>query len=661
MYLCVKNIAVIKKEVYARWLLLEVIIVYGFVVLGSIYYDTKSTFLLLVFLVIAVGFELTITICELAPKRDSIVIRILMATVVLMMSAAIAFLLAERINGNSSSIALKYVLGNIVIYSILYFGVILLVGRLSITVSLVTGIILVFAIANYYVTSFRGSPIVPGDFLSIGTAMSVVGNYRFIVTWNIFSSVLLAIYWCLLVRTIYIQIQKLKRSDILHWSLPLVLATGSVVSMKFFEPTLDLWNLNNNIRTYGIAMSLVSNIRSTQVVEPEGYSYEELEELSREYCKKENMENDFFPNFIVIMNESLSDLSVVGSTLDNNVYLPFYNSLQENVIKGYALASTIGGGTSNTEYEFLTGNSMAFIPGMVPYQQVIKPDTYSVVGLLKNRGYKTVAIHPYDKRGYSRYKVYPELGFDEFFDIDDFISPELERNRYITDKESYEKVIELFRQNQNSKDKKPIFIFNVTMQNHSDYTTGYFGNDVVSVPGYEGEFSDVEEYLTLIKKSDEAIEVLIDFFQQVEEPTIVMMFGDHQPKVENDFYETMEGKPLSAWSLEETQKRYEVPFFIWANYDIQEDGNLYTSINYLSSIMFQKAGVARVPYQEFLLSLSDTIPRMNINGYLGDDNQWHYYSQQNEYREILDTYWKIQYNNIFARKKCEDWFVDIKE
>ena len=63
---------------------------------------------------------------------------------------------------------------------------------------------------------------------------------------------------------------------------------------------------------------------------------------------------------------------------------------------------------------------------------------------MKTRGYHTTAIHPYDKRGYNRAQVYPKIGFETFLDVSDFENAELIRDRYISDRDSYKKVIEEF-------------------------------------------------------------------------------------------------------------------------------------------------------------------------------------------------------------------------
>lgn len=156
---------------------------------------------------------------------------------------------------------------------------------------------------------------------------------------------------------------------------------------------------------------------------------------------------------------------------------------------------------------------MAFLQGSIPYQQYItRNGTYSIAQILKTRGYHTTAIHPYDKRGYNRAQVYPKIGFETFLDVSDFENAELIRDRYISDRDSYKKVIEEFEKIRQSG--QPAFIFNVTMQNHSGYDAGCFTENAVRIPGHEGEFPNAEEYLTLIRESDVAIPMLIDYFSK---------------------------------------------------------------------------------------------------------------------------------------------------
>lgn len=555
------------------------------------------------------------------------------------------FFASELVGSNAENIAGMYTIGNIGIY----FLILLFLYMMTRTVTgafIFTAILgYVFSVANHFVQTFRGTPITPGDFLAAGTAKNVFLNYTYKTEWEMFVSLwFLAV--CFAVTKYFYGFKREPKQRVLFWMLPSVLLLSVIIGGQFFKTQMDFWNLNYNVEQYGIAMSFVSNIRQMHLEKPEGYSANDSETDFAEFVEEPGSDQGFHPNVIAIMNESFSDLSVISSKLNNEEYLSHFNSLKGNIVKGHMLVYPIGGGTANTEYEFLTGNSMEFMIGTIPYQQFInKNGTYSITQILKARGYHTIGIHPYDKSGYGRYRVYPRLGFDEFLDLQDFDNPELIRDRYASDKASYEKVIEEFEKNKNSG--KPAFIFNVTMQNHSGYDTGYFKDNAVRVPGYEGQFPNAEEYLTLIKKSDEALSVLLDYFRSVKEPTVIVFFGDHQPMVETEFYEAMMGKPMSEWTLAEAQSRYIVPFFIWANYDIEAQDEMFISANYLSELLFEKAGMNLLPYQKFLKEVREEIPAMNGNGYLDREGNWHEPSEKNP---LLQEYWRLQYRNMFDKK-----------
>ena len=555
------------------------------------------------------------------------------------------FFAAELVGSNVENPTAIYAMGNMGIYFLIL--VLLYMFTRNVTEAFILPAVLtyIFAVANYFVNSFRGTPITPGDFLAAGTAKNVFLNYTYQFQWEMFISLWFLVF-CFFITWFLYGFERGEKKQIRAWILPEAVLAIVIVGGPFFKPQLDLWNLNYNIEQYGLAMSFVSNVRSMHIEKPEGYSSGDSEAEYPEFIEEPGTDPGFHPNVIAIMNESFSDLSVISSKLNNEEYLSYFNSLKGNILKGHMLVYPIGGGTANTEYEFLTGNSMEFLQGTIPYQQFINKDgTYSIAQILKARGYHTIGIHPYDKNGYSRYKVYPRLGFDEFLDIADFDNPELVRDRYVSDEASYEKVIEEFEKNKDSG--KPAFIFNVTMQNHSGYDTGYFKDNAVRVPGYEGQFPNAEEYLTLIKKSDEALSVLLDYFRSVKEPTVIVFFGDHQPMVETEFYEAMMGKPMSEWTLAEAQSRYIVPFFIWANYDIEAQDEMFISANYLSELLFEKAGMNLLPYQKFLKEVREEIPAMNGNGYLDREGNWHEPSEKNP---LLQEYWRLQYRNMFDKK-----------
>ena len=89
---------------------------------------------------------------------------------------------------------------NILVYY-MFFGLLYLIFN-SRRVSATMGSILwcIIGIANYYVLSFKGAPIVPSDIMSARTAANVAENYTYsiqpVFVWNVlFLLLYLAIMW----------------------------------------------------------------------------------------------------------------------------------------------------------------------------------------------------------------------------------------------------------------------------------------------------------------------------------------------------------------------------------------------------------------------------------------------------------------------------------
>ena len=84
-----------------------------------------------------------------------------------------------------------------------------------------------------------------------------------------------------------------------------------------------------------------------------------------------------------------------------------------------------GGGTCNSEFEFLTGQFHGkCLVRCIPIQLLILGKVESVVTSLKEQGYKTIAMHPASPKNYKRDRVYSALGFDQFYSYDDYENSE---------------------------------------------------------------------------------------------------------------------------------------------------------------------------------------------------------------------------------------------
>lgn len=506
-----------------------------------------------------------------------------------------------------------------------------------------------FNLASFVINIVRGTPLIPGDILAIGTAAQVAEHYSFSLRYPIISAtVIMASVIALLVKFPYKPNFRLK--NIILPVSGVLFAAIFIVSLSvqdYSDIDMDIFDQHHANNTHGTAYSFYINARRMELKPPAGYDSSVAATLLSEESVPFPEDGDY-PNIIVIMNESFADLQAVGEFTTSEDYMPFFRSLTNNAIKGELLVSPFGGYTCNTEFEFLTGLSMGFLPtGSTPYlQYVSKPFPNALPAYLADNGYKSVALHPYYARCWNRETIYRHFGFDEFISIEnlDELVPEKEQEcvrYYISDRTSYRAIEEYL---ENMDKDEPLFLFNVTMQNHGGYT--YEGDEfpTVTITDMQGSYNATEQYLSLIKESDAAFEELIMYLKDYDKKTVVVMFGDHQPAVEQEFYEELYGNSIADISGEEMQRRYKVPFVIWANYDIEEADGVKTSPNYLSGIMLDAVGLPKNAIGNFTSQLRNEVPQINGMGHYDADGVW----QENDITESdrLRDYNYIEYYQL---------------
>ena len=520
-------------------------------------------------------------------------------------------------------------------------------------------------LANSAVRTFRGTPISALDLYNIRTAMAVAGGYRYPFEFYFFTATLLLLFvWALAGKARWRCARRRVRWVARGCCAAAVAAFCAVFSNTAFLNEIGiedyLWNQNLAFADNGLLLSIAYSTKYLQIDVPEDYSPEQVQEIIDALPATDVPLTQEQPNLIVIMNESLYDLATAGSFETDLEYLSFIHSLQgdENTITGNLRVSTFGGGTCNTEFEFLTGCTLGFFPsGSVVYQQYIREEMPSLVTLLQAQGYTADAVHPFYNYCWNRNKVYPLLGFEHFYDLSDFSGAKMLGSyvsNCVSDESDYEKLIELFEEKESGQ---PIFLFNVTMQNHGGYARLLNAPEELvhmEKDGYTSSYAD--NYLSLIRASDLAFEELLSYFEQVEEPTIILLFGDHAPNLPDGVYEQLMGKDLGDLTLEETQKRYTTPFVLWANYDIENGGEDVGTIsaNYLSTLLLHTAGLKTSAYMEFLAQLHQQVPAINLNGYLGADGVEYGFDEDSPYQELIEEYRSLQYNYLFDEENRLD-------
>lgn len=552
---------------------------------------------------------------------------------------------------------------NIAFYYWLFLFVFFIAGRTSISMAICVSAIAIIGVGNYFVVMFRSNPIVPWDIYSFETAMSVADNYVFSVDWALAEHIAMFILMLIVgVRTNIRLNKKILRP---------ILTVAMCIPAYFYISYLWQDNLERNTGLNdtlfnakymhskdGFFVSFILDIHFLQIEEPKNYSDEYALSLLNEQEVEKVETPEELPDIIAIMDETFSDPAVLGEFETNKDYMPFVHSILRgevaNTISGYADVSVLGGNTANSEFEFLTGNSMAFFPnGSVPYLQYIRDGISTIVPQLEEYGYTTYGTHPYRAKGWNREFIYDLMGFDYRYFQGSFPFEDKLRN-YVSDEADFKSILE-WRNNTEG----PFFMFNVTMQNHSNYGGDFDNFDPQIVAKFKNTYSNkyLNKYLSLMYETDQDVASLLSELSQSDRKTIVVFWGDHQPNdyVVRQIYKEY-GLDFDNQTYEQQQQRQKTPFFIWANYDIQEQTNVEISLNYLNILLFETAGLQLDEYQTFRKNLwQGQIPMMNAVGYRNDDGDLvEYDDAPEEIQNLLNEYQNIQYYRMereYSKKK----------
>ncbi|WP_102048737.1 LTA synthase family protein [Pygmaiobacter massiliensis] len=537
-----------------------------------------------------------------------------------------------------------------------------LTGRICLSLRITTVVAYSMGLANAAIVEFRGQPISALDLYSLRTAASVAGGYRYSFRAEFWvGTALLLLIWTLAGFARWKPVHKSLRWASLGCSVAVAFAFFygfyNTDMLKSFGISDYLWNQKIAFRENGTLLSMVYSTRYLIVEVADDYSTDKVQQIIDDADSYEPQEESVKPNIIGIMNESFADFSLVNTIETSQDPLPFYHSLigAPNAITGNLVVSTYGGGTCNTEFEFLSGCTLGFFPaGSVVYQQYLRRPTPNLVTTLESQGYSSSAIHPFYGYCWNRNKVYPMLGFDEFLDVTAF--PDAKTiggymGTSVSDESDYDKLIEMFEKK--AEDEK-LFLFNVTMQNHGGYSKVVGVEDTVELTSLAKPNASVDNYLSLVRESDKQLERLVSYFSKIKEPTIIVFFGDHQPSLPDSFYRELYGKDLDTLTLTELQKKFKTPFVIWANYDIEEAELGDVSANYLSTLLLKAANLEMPPFQQYLYQLYQTLPVINLNGYQDKNGKDYSYTETSDYQQQLEDYRILQYNLMFDKKNRQD-------
>ncbi len=535
----------------------------------------------------------------------------------------VSFWMVEILNGNDvvADLYPGQVLMNLIWYYLLFLLCRLVLGRRRRAAATAAGLSFFVGIVNHYVLRFRGRILFPADLTAWETAANVADAFDFSLDAAMRQgAVLLAAYLFL----VWMCVPQRRRDKLPRWLAGLLVLVEVGYCFVFFKtgalPALGIYTQQWVTQANGFLLNFTVALRYSALDKPEDYSRSQVLELMEAYPTEAGDPSVVRPtNLIVVMNESFADLTIFEGLEASEDPTPFLHSMEENTVRGWMYSPVTGGGTASVEFEYLTGFSTVFQPPhTVAYQLYAEEGMPSLAALAGSVGYDSTAFHPYKSSGWNRPIVYEDMRFDHQLYEEDVTDPYLVR-RYVSDQSDYEMLYSIT----DREEGDPAFIFNVTMQNHSSYAQGWNNLEKTVTLSTEQRTADTtaEQYLALMRASDDALRDLITHYERSSEPTMIVFFGDHQPPLKNAFYEQLYGKPLDQRTTEEVLKQYATPFFLWTNYDIQEREDVVLSPNYLGVLTAQAAGLPLTGFMNFLSRLYEELPVITPVGLITGDGQ----------------------------------------
>lgn len=555
---------------------------------------------------------------------------------------------------------------------------------------------LIYGIAEYFVESFKTAAIKPSDLRSFSTGLDVAGGYEYTLTTDLllliglFAFAAGALAWLRDPLARFLSITASKSSSerengegyptneskrkscyVLKHAATAVasLAVGFVLVMIPISNAMDTdwkeagleyggWDTHIVVDEYGLIPSFMAALQLEVIEVPDGYEHGQAEELQKglaalydqyvgaspERQAAEAQFEEIHPNVVLIMNESFSDISSMDGLGVGYAGLDYMNDM-EAIAKGLTSVSIHGGGTCNSEFESLAGISLGY-PGVTfyPYALCDLSQLETFPKQFKSLGYDTTGIHPAYGTNWSRDKVYPVIGFDEFMDSSYFDGADAVRG-LTRDAETYDKVIERIMDSD-----APQFIFDLTIMGHGGYATGLLPEEEDIGYDFAGIMDDelgamTNEYVSVMRLCDEEIEEFIIKMQEVDEPTVVAFFGDHQPHLSSDVQAAVTGKVGMNGDIESQEELFQTDYFIWANYDIAgsawsqngevvENGSvLYTGSMAPADLMDWTMNFIGAPMTDF--GKASYMSRLwvqsnNIFGFMDSMGTWHVMNEAEE-------------------------------
>lgn len=520
-----------------------------------------------------------------------------------------------------------------------------------------TALLVVLGLADYKKLATTGEPLFPWDLMLLHNAgeMGTITKGMLSPLELIAGGVAVILGVVLVLKLPRVKLRPLKR--ILLAVSSAAVAAGFMITVEgntALAQRLDyenlFWNQKANYAQNGFVFAFAGNLKQKLMSEPEGYGRQAITKIAAAYGGQPDHAAAAVPpetpNIVFMMDEAFFDPTRLTACAFSQDPLSFIHSERSKTPSGYLLSPEFGGNTANVEFEALTGLSMYFLnDGSIPYQQrLVKMDSLpSVVSILKARGYRALALHPFDETFYNRNRVYPMLGFETFTSQKDL--PNARRmtpGGYISDQAAVDEAVRELKTSDT-----PVFLHLVTMQNHFPFTKGLNGDNTITVTGVPSEMKDeLETYVQDTRLTDAALRDLQQQLLHIKRPTLVVFWGDHLPALSSGIY------AASGWD-KEPRLKHETQLMMLANYDLGDKPLGTLSPAFIGPTVFGYAGQALPAYYKMLQQVRDELPGLSKSVLIGANGET--VTGLNEaQKKLLDDYRMVEYDLLEGKQYARD-------
>lgn len=458
---------------------------------------------------------------------------------------------------------------------------------------------IIISIVNRSILDARVTPLNGTDIFMIKTGLRIADKYYspatiiFAIVGIVALIAFLVFFW-IKGPKIQTAIKRLRNAVVVAAILALTFITISIaIDTGLIASSFN--NLPNAYDAYGFPYCFFNSVFDNGVKKPSNYSETEVVSIVDNSNNKEaeiTQVTNKTPNIIIVQLESFFDITRMNNLKFSEDPIANFRNIKDTYGGGYISVPSIGAGTSNTEFEVLTGMNMEdFGASEIPYKGILlKKTCESIAYDLNAYGYMAHAIHNNDATFYQRHTVYPNLGFDTFTSMEYMqLTPEdYTPSKWVRD----EKLTNCIEDCLNYTPDGVDFVFNVSVEGHGRYPNSYVeGMNKVHVINTETNQIDYPSqfYTNLIYDMDvNYVQKLIDMLTARNEETILVMYGDHLPSL------GLDQKNMTDGNLMQTE------YFVWNNMGLDLDfGDIeaYQLMPKLLGAIGVKSGVINMYHQ----------------------------------------------------------------